>query len=390
MIVFSVGDRQYISFFLHLDTRNVRSRIYHSLSVDESENTVTEWISDDSIEERFCRISNDENWETISWNQQSVWPLTFVFSNYPSQQKSSFRFYHDTPTTFAAQYTFDTPFTANQGADLYLMGDSKGEEYIVSSFDIQFTESSSSISKSTPSPIGTNGQSAAIPSLSSGISFGMTTTATSTTLSHTDDVDHSFNASKGNNHSVTMAPIARYEYDIDVPAVSKSKSVPSNQSQHRSAFDSDALVVPIICILVALAILFFIIFLYHIYRQRRKDRQNTKGDDPPRVTSYENIKNTDHSQSAFGIKRVTKLNATEMDMRIERDINAMMRIENVDNPEAARKKKKKRSSSQEKKRPRAGIGYIEAMFSKHCDVEESPSEDSQDSNETLEILTPSL
>ena len=84
------------------------------------------------------------------------------------------------------------------------------------------------------------------------------------------------------------------------------------------------------------------------------------------------------------------MNATEMDMRIERDINAMMRIENIDNPEAARKKKKKRSSSQEKKRPRAGIGYIEAMFSKHCDVEESPSEDSQDSNETLEILTPSL
>eukprot|EP01084_Bolivina_argentea_P082216 148868_1 len=140
LIVFSVGNRQYFSFFLHLDSNNIRSRIYPSITLSKNIKNVSEWIYDTiTYPQRWHRISNNDQWKQINqWRNQALWPLQFIIENNPIQQISYFKFFHDIQNTnkLAVSYTFNTAFLGNKNMDIYIMGDSKNEQFIISSFNI--------------------------------------------------------------------------------------------------------------------------------------------------------------------------------------------------------------------------------------------------------------
>eukprot|EP01084_Bolivina_argentea_P004357 8293_1 len=83
LIVFSVDDLQYFSFFLHLDTKNLKSRIYPSISSEKNIQTVSEWIyNTTTYSQRWDRISNNNQWIILNkWSRQALWPLKFVIEN---------------------------------------------------------------------------------------------------------------------------------------------------------------------------------------------------------------------------------------------------------------------------------------------------------------------
>ena len=141
LIVFSVADIQYFSFFVHLDDNAIKSRIYSSMAGNIQ--NVSEWISDIyTIPNRWNRVSNDDKWVIVhDWNKQCVWPLKFVITNHPQTNQSLFELYHDSPASFATDYMFDSSFFGNKEIDIYLMGDSINEQFAVSSLDIRTNHS---------------------------------------------------------------------------------------------------------------------------------------------------------------------------------------------------------------------------------------------------------
>eukprot|EP01084_Bolivina_argentea_P134106 236618_1 len=155
LFVFSVNDFQYFSFFLHLDTNNLKSRIYPSVMMEKNTQPVSQWILDtNTLSQRWHRISNNDQWIILSeWRQQALWPLTFVISNVPLEHQSIFQFYHKTIPTLAVQYTFDAAFAEHEPIDVYILGDSKNEQYTVSSAHIELSTPVGNIP--TPSPTNT-------------------------------------------------------------------------------------------------------------------------------------------------------------------------------------------------------------------------------------------
>mmetsp|Transcript_35012 Transcript_35012/g.57185 ORF Transcript_35012/g.57185 Transcript_35012/m.57185 type:complete len:748 (-) Transcript_35012:76-2319(-) len=137
LFVFAVGDLQYFSFFVHLDEANMKSRIFPSLS----NNTVpvSEWLADDTIHERWARISNDDQWLMVhDWNKPVLWPLHLQIANDPQSNTAQLQLYHNSPSQYAFGWTFHSAaFEQQRSIDLYIMGDSTGERYRVSSVNVQ-------------------------------------------------------------------------------------------------------------------------------------------------------------------------------------------------------------------------------------------------------------
>eukprot|EP01083_Nonionella_stella_P030236 82930_1 len=142
LLVFSVADWQYFSFFIHLDATNkMRSRIYYAMSSASIAHPVSEWLSNSTIQTRWDRISNNNQWQLIyDWNKQAMWPLKFVITNNPLQDQTVFEFYHTSTETYATGYVFNHCFVANERMNVYIMGDSLGERYNISSIDIDLND----------------------------------------------------------------------------------------------------------------------------------------------------------------------------------------------------------------------------------------------------------
>ena len=137
MIVFSVGDLQYLSYFTHLDQQNSKNRIYASMSTLQTMAPVSQWIIDSIPLQRYDRISNNNQWLTVPWRKQVLWPLKFIITNDPINNKCYFEFYHNETVSLAQQWTLDGSFVANQNMDVYIMGDSRHEQFTISSLNIQ-------------------------------------------------------------------------------------------------------------------------------------------------------------------------------------------------------------------------------------------------------------
>eukprot|EP01084_Bolivina_argentea_P041077 75794_1 len=152
LLVFSVNNLQYFSFFIHLDhTRNIKSRIYSSLSLSNITRTVSAWISDNTIHSRWDRVSNNDQWIIPSkWNQQSIWPLKFITINNPIKNQIIFQFYHNNSEQHVFQYTFNDVFVANAPIDIYIMGDSDNEQFTVSSINMQLSFNDTTSPTSVP------------------------------------------------------------------------------------------------------------------------------------------------------------------------------------------------------------------------------------------------
>jgi len=142
LIVFSVADSQYLSFFIHLDDGKMASKIYHDLSLSANDSTVSEWIADtDSFPDRWDRISNGNQWETISeWKAQSLWPLQFDLINDPINDRAHFEFRHNASSVVVVDYLLFDHFATNQPLDVFILGDSINEQFTVSSFQISMHE----------------------------------------------------------------------------------------------------------------------------------------------------------------------------------------------------------------------------------------------------------
>ena len=134
LLVFAVNDLQYFSFFLHLDIRNVKSRIYGSFDTLPTKEPVSTWLASDTIHERYLRIADgaDANWILVhDWNKQIVWPITFMITSNPTERYTLFELFHTNLVTKATQWTFFDTFEPNANIDFYIMGDSTDERYHV-------------------------------------------------------------------------------------------------------------------------------------------------------------------------------------------------------------------------------------------------------------------
>lgn len=140
MLVFSVNDWQYFSFFIHLDyTNKLKSRIYPSLSMQSILSPVTQWMADNS-QSRWDRISNSDEWILLNWKQQALWPLTFEIVNDLSDNQTLFRFYHNNTNEHVIEYYFENAaFVANEPMNIYIFGDSENEKYEIHEIDIQLS-----------------------------------------------------------------------------------------------------------------------------------------------------------------------------------------------------------------------------------------------------------
>merc|ERR1711971_318969 len=90
------------------------------------------------------RISNDGQWLVVpDWNKQAMWPLRFEVMNNPTTNSSLFRFLHDLDhrqgSRLAVSWPMSHAFRPSQGIDLYVMGDSTGEQYVISHIDAQLS-----------------------------------------------------------------------------------------------------------------------------------------------------------------------------------------------------------------------------------------------------------
>ena len=160
LIVFAIGDLQYFSFFAHLDSSyNIKSQIYYNFDNDIP---VSQWISSDAIQTRWNRVSNNGQWIPLhNWNQQALWPLKFVINNVPLHNWCNFQFYHNKTESLATWSHLPSSFMPNKNMDVYIMGDSNGERYIVSEFniksyynyiDIQYVNITIPLPVTTPTP----------------------------------------------------------------------------------------------------------------------------------------------------------------------------------------------------------------------------------------------
>eukprot|EP01083_Nonionella_stella_P074704 202758_1 len=136
LMVFSVDDFQYVSFSMH----NIKYRIYSSIRTITNTQRVTEWISDtNTYPQRWNRISNNDEWTTLpSYRYQATGPFNFVITNQPTNNKSYFEFYHGTDASNTLISAFNSSFIAHKSIDIYLMGNTRGQTFAVSSFEITF------------------------------------------------------------------------------------------------------------------------------------------------------------------------------------------------------------------------------------------------------------
>eukprot|EP01084_Bolivina_argentea_P061676 112753_1 len=95
IIVFTVDNKEYFSFFIHLDTTTVRSKIYPSQKLAHESNILSYLNDSNTYPQRWDRVSNGDQWITTKprYNTQSQWPLQFHITNNISSNNILFSYY---------------------------------------------------------------------------------------------------------------------------------------------------------------------------------------------------------------------------------------------------------------------------------------------------------
>ena len=109
----------------------------HSLGTKPS---VIEWLSDSTIPTRWDRLSDGDRWSNTNprWNKQSEFPLKFEIVNNRVLEQCSFSFF-DRGSVFKTGHSFDgsfDPLSVDQEMTIYIFGDSEGERFQISSFNL--------------------------------------------------------------------------------------------------------------------------------------------------------------------------------------------------------------------------------------------------------------
>ena len=156
LFVFSVGDRDYFAFFVHLDANNIRSKMVPSGSALGSRPSVIEWLSDQTVPTRWNRLSDGDRWTNTEprFNKQSEFPLRFEIVNNRVLDRCSFSFF-DQGIAFKTGHSFDSafdPISADQEMTVYILGDSEGERFQIRDIDVQLLWDSTTISGRQPLP----------------------------------------------------------------------------------------------------------------------------------------------------------------------------------------------------------------------------------------------
>eukprot|EP01084_Bolivina_argentea_P133503 235602_1 len=138
IILFTTDNIQFFSFFVHLDSTVVRSKIYpfKKLAIQENlfsylENTIT-------YPQRWDRVSHGDQWSNTRprYNGQAQWPLKFQITNNITSNKCIFSYY-DQGNIYQTGNTFNDTFIANKPINIYIMGDTSNEQYQISDINIQ-------------------------------------------------------------------------------------------------------------------------------------------------------------------------------------------------------------------------------------------------------------
>eukprot|EP01083_Nonionella_stella_P105571 303709_1 len=156
LTIFSVGNTQFFSFFIHLDTDVIATKVY-PLTTLGTKPSLSSWMADELIhEDRWDRMSNGgDNWKSTDprFKQQGLWPLRFEIINDPILDTCQFKFYNQ-GFDYVAGNVFNVSFNALQPVDVYIMGDTTGEQFVVHSIDVaQYHVNGVPTVPPTPSPI---------------------------------------------------------------------------------------------------------------------------------------------------------------------------------------------------------------------------------------------
>eukprot|EP01084_Bolivina_argentea_P234755 395197_1 len=156
LTIFSVGNTQFFSFFIHLDTDVIATKVY-PLTTLCTKPSLSSWMADELIhDDRWDRMSNGgDNWKSTDprFKQQGLWPLRFEIINDPILDTCQFKFYNQ-GVDYVAGNVFNVSFNALQPVDVYIMGDTTGEQFVVHRIDVaQYHVNGVPTVPPTPSPI---------------------------------------------------------------------------------------------------------------------------------------------------------------------------------------------------------------------------------------------
>eukprot|EP01084_Bolivina_argentea_P142932 251069_1 len=141
IIIFTVDNTQYFSFFIHLDNHPHRSRIYPYEKLAH-ESDILSYLQNSSIyPQRWFRVSNGDQspgWVATNprYNTQAQWPLQFHITNNISSNSILFSYY-DKATIYETGNTFNDTFTPNTPINIYIMGDTSREQFYIHDINIQ-------------------------------------------------------------------------------------------------------------------------------------------------------------------------------------------------------------------------------------------------------------
>eukprot|EP01083_Nonionella_stella_P105570 303708_1 len=139
LTIFSVGNTQFFSFFIHLDTDVIATKVY-PLTTLGTKPSLSSWMADELIhEDRWDRMSNGgDNWKSTDprFKQQGLWPLRFEIINDPILDTCQFKFYNQ-GFDYVAGNVFNVSFNALQPVDVYIMGDTTGEQFVIHSVNVE-------------------------------------------------------------------------------------------------------------------------------------------------------------------------------------------------------------------------------------------------------------
>eukprot|EP01084_Bolivina_argentea_P274292 467482_1 len=108
IILFTVDNTYYFSFFINLDTTTVRSRIFPSSKLAYKSDSIT-------YPQRWNSVSKGDQWIQTKprYNSQSQWPLQFHITNNITLNTILFSYY-DQGTIYKTGNTFNDTFATNK------------------------------------------------------------------------------------------------------------------------------------------------------------------------------------------------------------------------------------------------------------------------------------
>ena len=163
-LIFAVNDF-YFAHFFHLDSTRHKYKECPASSNALIARNVTEMVINESPDRyhRFCNnsvgISSDiagDYWSAVSptYKEAVEWPMNIVIHNNPNTNTVEYT-WSDASTSTNGQVTssYATSFDTEQGLDIFIAGDNNGEDFIITSIDINYQYTVPPTPAPTVSPI---------------------------------------------------------------------------------------------------------------------------------------------------------------------------------------------------------------------------------------------